>query len=138
MSSKIAIFALMLAGLVSTGCSTANTGANMSDYESMRQEAWGAYNSCLDALAPYGRQSECDNVGYGSGNQATYNTYNYGYAQQGTPAASYYQPTQVQTPQEYYGYSTPPPYYMYSATPDEVNEMTGKWLALAQDPSTDL
>lgn len=124
MNSKFLMSALLvISGFLSQGCSTPAPGSDYSDYEMMRQEAWSAYNSCLDSLGPYGRAGECDDVNPASASTSS------PYAPTG-----YYQTTQVQAPAQYYGYGTPPPYYLYSAEPNEVDAMKEKWLSLADEP----
>lgn len=118
-SKYVTALVLVIAGFMSQGCSTPAPGSDYDDYEMMRQEAWSAYNSCLDALAPYGRAAECDDVDPRT---------------PPTQTGAYYQTTQVQSPYDYYGYSTPPPYYLYSAQPEEVDAMKEKWLSLAEAP----
>lgn len=120
MGSKYALLAILFFGFVSQGCSTPPTG-DTGDYEMLRQEAWSAYNSCLQALAPYGRTAECDDG----------DPYSVPGATRGGGA---YQPVQVQTPYQYYGYDVAPPSYLYSAEPEELNALTEKWLALAEEP----
>ncbi|MES2962431.1 MAG: hypothetical protein V4760_00980 [Bdellovibrionota bacterium] len=123
MRSKFALAVLLFAGFLSQGCSTPNTGSDFSDYEMMRQEAWSAYGSCVDALGPHGRTNECDNV---NGDNP--------YAYQSQQQTGYYQPVRVQQPSDYYGYYQAPPYYLYSAEPSDVRAMTEKWLSLAEEP----
>ncbi|MEK7358125.1 MAG: hypothetical protein AAB250_16885 [Bdellovibrionota bacterium] len=124
MRSRIALALVLVVGFLSQGCSTpaGGYGQTYGDYEMLREEAWSAYNNCLEALGPYGRASECDDV---SGTSQT------GYQDR---SGGYYQQQQTQTPAQYYGYYSPPPYYMWSAEPSDVDAMKQKWMALAEEP----
>jgi hypothetical protein len=125
MMSRLMLALVLASGFMSQGCSTPASsayGQSTDDYELMREEAWSAYNSCLEALGAYGRAYECDNVN--SGYQSNY----------GSRQTGYYQQTDMQTPAQYYGYSQPSPYYVWSAEPSDVDAMKEKWLALAEDP----